>query len=138
MNTFQRKMRFSEKTKLTFESNEKVKEKIIMLDSNIKNNKNISLKTPNMRTYKSPLHKNNSRYAYATMIIFDEKYMPSILNLGMTLRLYKSEHKLICLVQDKTYINKFNGNKLMGISQDCIYDLLKIFDEVIGIDFEDE
>ena len=134
MNTFQRKMRFSEKTKLTFESNEKVKEKIIMLDSNIKNNKNISLKTPNMRIYKSSLHKNNSRYAYATMIIFDEKYMPSILNLGMTLRLYKSEHKLICLVQDKTYINKFNGNKLMGVSQDCIYDLLKIFDEVIGID----
>jgi predicted phage tail protein len=56
------------------------------------------------------------------------------LALAMSLRLYKTSSKLVCLVQDKSYINSYNGKKIMGISQKVINDLLLLFDEVIGVD----
>jgi hypothetical protein len=119
------------KYKLTKESNERVKENIIILDKDIKK---YQLFKPNLRIYKSPVNKNNSKNAIISMLIFDENYMASVLTLAMSLRLYKTTSKLVCLVQDKSYINIHNGKKLLGVSQDIINDLLLIFDEVIGID----
>ena len=119
------------KFKLTKESNNKVKENIIILDNDIKK---FPLFKPNLRIYKSPLNKNNSKNAIISMLIFDENYISSVLTLGMSLRLYKTTSKLVCLVQDKSYINIHNNKKLLGVSQDIINDLLLIFDEVIGID----
>lgn len=127
-------MSFSQKLDLTKTSNEKVKENIINLDNEIKNTKKYKLYKPNIRIYSSSINKNNSKNAIMTLLIINENYVPSILALVMSLRLYKSTSKLVCLVQDKSYINTYNGKQIMGISQKVINDLLLLFDEVIGID----
>ena len=127
-------MNFSQKVNLTKASNEKVKENIINLDNEIKNTKKYNLYKPNIRIYQSPINKSNSKNAIITLLIINENYVPSILALAMSLRLYKTTSKLVCLVQDKSYINTYNKKKIMGISQKVINDLLLLFDEVIGVD----
>lgn len=127
-------MNFFQKVDLTKTSNEKVKENIINLDNEIKNTKKYELYKPNIRIYPSSINKNNSKNAIITLLIINENYVPSILALGMSLRLFKTTSKLVCLVQDKSYINSYNGKKIMGISHKVINDLLLVFDEVFGID----
>ena len=127
-------MNFFQKVDLTKTSNEKVKENIINLDNEIKNTKKYELYKPNIRIYPSSINKNNSKKAIMTLLIINENYVPSILALAMSLRLFKTTSKLVCLVQDKSYINSYNGKQIMGISQKVISDLLLLFDEVIGVD----
>ena len=128
-------MNFSQKLELTKISNDKVKANIINLDNEIKNTKNYKLHKPNIRIYSSPINKNNSKNAIMTMLIINENYVPSILALAMSLRLYKTSSKLVCLVQDKSYINSYNGKQIMGISQKVINDLLLLFDEELLLIF---
>jgi len=124
---------FYKRTKLTRESNDKVKDGIIKLDNEIRSPLYSSkLKTPSLRIYKSPYNNNTSKNAIVSMLIIDENYVPSLLVLAESLRLLKTTSKLVCLVQDKSY--EYQGKRLHGISHNTINDLLKLFDEVIGID----
>src|SRR3989304_1609189 len=55
---------------------------------------------PQFREYKI----NNyikTNYAYVTLLIIDETYLPGILILGYSLKKYNNNYNLICLVQDK-------------------------------------
>ena len=94
-------MNFFQKVDLTKTSNEKVKENIINLDNEIKNTNKYELYKPNIRVYKSHINKSNSKNAIMTLLIINENYVPSILALAMSLRLYKTTSKLVCLVKDK-------------------------------------
>jgi len=125
---------FYKRTELTRQSHNKIKDRIIKLDYDIRlpEYKN-KLKTPSLRIYKSKhLPENKSKNAIVTMLIIDENYVPGVLALAESLRLLKTTSKLVCLVQDKSYL--YNDKKIYGVSQETIDDLLLLYDEVIGID----
>lgn len=127
-------MKFDEKLELTRNSNLLVYSKIIELENEVRKMKKEDLYKPNYRIYKSPHFNNKSPYIYLTFVMIDETYIPSALNLANSLRVLKTEHKIVCLVQDKSYVNIFNGTQMNGISYESIENLLLVFDEVIGCD----
>ena len=109
-------------------SNKMLKTYILKTDTYIKKLPKKELIYPKFRYYESHYNKNNSKYAYVTMIFSGESYLPAILALGHSLRKVKSKHKLICCVQDK---DEYSLNK---ISPEKINEINKIYDLVIGID----
>ena len=69
------------------ESNKILKPYILKVDKYIKKLPEKELIYPKFRYYESPYNKNNSKYAYITMIFFGESYLPVILALGHSLRM---------------------------------------------------
>lgn len=117
----------------TRKSHQKVKNKIIQLDEEIEK---INVEVPSLRMY--PNHKrgvpiNPKRYAYCSCIFLNDSYMPSVLTLGMSMRLMKVRYPLVVLVQDKPYQDK-GGKVYPGISKKNIEDLMNVFDYVVGCD----
>ena len=97
------------------------------------NDKNLI--TPHFRKY----YKHNfkkTKYAYATMVILSEDYIPGALTLAYSLRKNNNNNNIICLVQDKPVYKYINNVKtyFKGVNRNTIEDLLKIFDVVYGID----
>lgn len=117
----------------TRKSHEKVKDKIILLDKNIDK---ISIEMPSLRMYpnqKRGVPINPKRYAYCSCIFLNDSYMPSVLTLGMSMRLMKVRYPLVVLVQDKPYKSK-DGKEYPGVSKKNIEDLMNVFDYVVGCD----
>ena len=108
-------------------SNNIIKQYVLKVEKYIKSLPLKELIYPNFRYYKSSYNKNNSKYAYVTMIFGGESFLPAIFALGHSLRLVNSKHKLICMVQDK---DEYNLNK---ITKEQIDEINKIFDLVIGV-----
>jgi hypothetical protein len=89
---------------------------------------------PNIEKYfrfiKKPKNKTNN--CYATIIIIDNSYLPSILVSGYKLKQI-TELNTICFVQDQPYYE--NGKKIFsGLSYNDIKEIKQIYDCVIGID----
>ena len=78
---------------LTSKSKKNVEKKILQLK-----NHNLTKIKNNFRYYKSDNNKNNSNYAYVTIIFGGIQYLPAILALGHSLRKTKTHNKLICLI----------------------------------------
>lgn len=106
-------------------SKKRVEKKILKLNDKIKY---MDLKKSNFRYYPSNINKNNSKNAYVTIIFGGDAYIPGILALGHSLRLTKTNYKLICMVQDKDEYN------FKGLNKDIIDEINKIYDLVVGID----
>lgn len=72
--------------------------------------------------------------AYLTIVIINNKYLPSILVSGYILKyVAKTKYNIVCLVQDKPYY--VDGNIISpGLNKDEINDIKKIYDCVVGID----
>jgi len=114
--------------KNTGESNKILQPYVLEVDKYIKNLPLKDLIYPNFRYYESYYNKNNSKYAYVTLIFAGESYLPGIIALGHSLRKTNTKHKLICLVQDK---EEFLLNK---INKDIIDEINKIYDLVLGME----
>ena len=110
------------------ESNNILKSYVLKMDKYIKSFPLKKLIYPKFRYYESRYNKNNSKYAYVTIIFAGESFLPGIFALGHSLRKVNSKYKLICMVQDK---NEYNLNR---ITKDQIDDINKIYDLVIGVD----
>ena len=111
----------------TGESNKILKPYILKVDKYVKSLPLSSLIYPKFRYYESRYNKNNSKYAYVTLIFGGNTYLPGVLALGHSLRKVKSKYKLICCVQDKDEYG------LERITEDKIDEINKIYDLVIGI-----
>ena len=85
----------------TGKSNKILKKYSLKVDNYVKKIPIKDLIYPKFRYYKSDYNKNDSKYAYVTIIFNGCGYIPAIMSLGNSLRMVKSKHKLICLVQDK-------------------------------------
>ena len=72
--------------------------------------------------------------AYLSIIIINNKYLPSILVTGYILKyVVKTKYNIVCLVQDKPYY--VDGNIISpGLNKDEINDIKKIYDCVVGVD----
>jgi len=117
----------------TIESNNKMVEMNPEIERNIELTKN-EIVLPTFRFYRNPFRRNQkTEYCYMTILFMNEKYVPSILTLGGSLRKKKVKHNLVCLFQDKSYKDK-NGNIIKGVSKETINDIMKIYDYVIGCD----
>lgn len=105
------------------------------IDNDIINN-NVKYNEPKYRYYKEK--ENKTKYAYSTIVIIDEKYIPSALSLAYSLKKNNSKNDIIIFIQDNPYyIYDDEGNIVNvfeGISYKTIEDLKKIYDEVIGFD----
>ena len=112
----------------TGNSNKILQPYILKVDKYIKSLSLKELIYPKFRYYESPYNKNNSKYAYVTMMFAGESYLSGIIALGYSLRKVKSKHKLICVVQDK---EEYGIN---NIKKDKIDEINKIYDLVIGVD----
>lgn len=117
----------------TKKSHLKIKEKILKLDQDIDS---MSINTPSLRMY--PNHRrgvplNPKRYAYCSCIFLNDSYMPSVLTLGMSMRLMKVRYPLVVLIQDKPYKSK-DGKIYEGVSKKNIEDLMYVYDYVVGCD----
>jgi hypothetical protein len=89
---------------------------------------------PNIDKYfrfiKKPDNKTN--FCYATIIIIDNSYLPSVLVSGYKLK-QLTDLNIVCFVQDQPYYE--NGKKIFsGLSNNDIKQIKKIYDCVIGID----
>jgi hypothetical protein len=96
--------------------------------------KKFNIFSPNIDKYfrfiKKPKHKTD--YCYATIIIIDNSYLPSILISGYKLKQI-TDLNIVCFVQDQPYYE--NGKKIFsGLSYNDIKQIKKIYDCVIGID----
>ena len=101
------------------------------------NDTNISKMThPTFRKYTTTRPFVKTEFAYVSLVILDETYIPSVLVLGYTLRKFKCKYNLICMVQDKPEDKIINDEKkhFPGVSRQVIDDMLKVFDIVYGID----
>jgi hypothetical protein len=94
------------KFKLTKESNEKVKENIIILDNDIKK---FSLSKPNLRIYKSHANRNNSKNAIMTLLIINENYDEK--NASLFEKLRHNFNKLVVIRK----VKNLNPDRLEGI-----------------------
>ena len=112
----------------TGKSNKILKKYALKVDKYVKKIPIKDLIYPKFRYYDSDYNKNDSKYAYVTIIFNGCGYIPAIMTLGNSLRIVKSKHKLICLVQDKDEYG------LEGIKKKIIDDINKIYDLVIGVD----
>ena len=119
---------YTDMLKKTGESNKILKPYILKIDKYIKSLPLSSLIYPKFRYYESHYNKNNSKYAYVTLIFGGNTYLPGVLALGHSLKKVKSKYKLICCVQDKDEYG------LDRITEDKIDEINKIYDLVIGID----
>lgn len=129
-------MNITNKLNETKKSLEIITPKINMLNnaiSNISSNKYIK---PYFRKYPSSKNRNDSEYAYVTIIILDDSYIPSVLALGNSIRKTKTKNKLVCIVQDNPIVikNKNEEKFYSGITKNQIDDINKVYDEVIGVD----
>lgn len=117
--------------------------------NNFYNINQFNINKPNYRIYKNPyrnVYKTDN--CFATMIFIDEKYIPSVLTLGKSLRESGVKNNLICFIQDKSYkkndvlwtnlfaqsANKDDGSILGGVSEETKRDLFSIYDYIVGID----
>ena len=112
----------------TGESNKILLPYILKTDKHIKSLSKKDLIYPKFRYYESKYNKNNSKYAYVSMVFNGDKYLPGILALGHSLRKVNTKHKLICCVQDK---DEYGLDK---ITKEIIDEINKIYDLVIGVD----
>ena len=122
------KKKYINMLKKTGKSNKILKPYVYQVDKYIKNLPPTELIYPKFRYYESNYNKNNSKYAYVTIIFLGNLYLPGILVLGHSLRKVNSKHKLICMVQDR---DEYGFNKITDVEIDTIN---KIYDLVIGID----
>jgi alpha-N-acetylglucosamine transferase len=124
----------------------RIKEEKTTIDSDIKIRKNIDnfkkkfskikeekLIIPNFRYYPSKININNSLFAYVTIIFGGDTYMPLVLALGNSIRMTNTKHKLICIIQDKPYIED-EKIKFKNITEEQINEINQIYDLCIGID----
>ena len=92
---------------------------------------------PSFRKYTTTTHPFvQTEWAYVSLVMLDEAYIPSVLVLGYTLRKFKCKYNLICMVQDKPEDKIINGEKkhFPGVSRQAIDDILKVYDVVYGVD----
>jgi hypothetical protein len=110
--------------------------KNINLDKKIKN---INYKKC-YKILKTP--KNKTDFAYATIIILNNTYLPSILATGFNLKYHNNvAYNLVCFVQRGPYKDE-NGKKIYengevkfpGLTDEEIKDICKIYDCVVSID----
>ncbi len=116
----------------TYKSHSKMKGKIESLDKKIDK---ISVNVPSLRFYpnKRGIKMNPKRYAYCTSIFLNDSYLPSVLTLGMSMRLMKVKYPSVVLVQDRPHRTK-EGEVFPGLSKKQIDDLMLVYDYVIGCD----
>lgn len=128
-------MNINNKFRLTNQSLDIVIPKIELLNSAISNIPKNKLVEPHFRIYPSQKNKNDSKYAYVTIIIINNSYIPAVLALGNSLRKTKTKYKLVCVVQDIPTTIQFGGEEKYypGITKNQIDDINKIYDEVIGV-----
>ena len=113
-------------------SHTNIKNKILKIDT--KFNKIIDNNNYNKyyRILKKPIHK--TEYAYATIIIFGNSYISSILSTGYIMKfMNKTKYNLICFVQDKPYYEN-DILKFKGLTEDEINDIGLFYDCIVGID----
>ena len=100
----------------------------------IKNNNSEKSLSKYYRILKMPDKQNKTKYAFATLIILNNTYIPTILSNGYIMKyIHKTKYNLICFVQDKPYYEN-DIIRFPGLTQDEINDIMKIYDCVIGID----
>jgi hypothetical protein len=109
-------------------SHNKIISFVVKIDNDFKNTE------PNTNKYfrfiKHP--KNKTDFCYATCIIINNSYLPSILVAGYKLKQI-TEYNIVCFVQDKPYFE--NGQeKFPGLNSYEIKQIKQIYDCVIGID----
>ena len=77
-----------------------IDDNIIKIDKRIQEIDEKYLIKPHFRKYVKKPYKVSEK-AYATLLMVDESYLPSVLVLGYSLRKFKNNYNLVCLVQDK-------------------------------------
>ena len=109
--------------------------KIELIDKYLKKVPKDVLKEPEFRKYTNKPFK-KTEYAYTSLLMVSEEYLPAILVLGYTLRKYKNKYNVVCMVQDKPTHKIINGEKkyFPGVSKNSIDEILKIYDVVYGVD----
>jgi hypothetical protein len=104
----------------TIDSHQKILQILPMIDHHIMK-KNTIVKLPSFRVYKNPYREvKKTPYCYATMLFLGEKYIPSALVLGESLRKSDVKQNVICFVQ--------------GVSEEAKIDLFRVFDEIVEIE----
>lgn len=97
--------------------------------------KNTQINLPSFRMYKNSTRQvQKTENCYVTCVFLSEKYIPSALTLGMSLRKVGVRQNTICMVQDTPYEVPGSNRVLEGVSPKGIKDLLKVFDFVVGCD----
>ena len=132
-------------------SAEKIKNKMIKLNTDViklfkqstksnesKTKSSTLLKKPDFRFYtKKNINKNDifsQKNAFITSIFINESYIPAALIWAKSFIDNKTKYPIVCYVQDKPYINNSDSTIFPGVSPEGINDLLKYFDLVIGVD----
>ena len=121
----------------TMESVKIVENKIVNIDNAINKIDKNKLMKPHFRKYtKEGREFVKTDIAYTSFLILNETYLPSVLVLGYSLRKYKNNYNLICMVQDKPEKKIINGVETYfeGVSKKGIDAILEIYDVVYGID----
>ena len=113
-------------------SQRKIAKKIEKIDKMFNKIKDEEITDEYYRILQKP--KNITKYAYATLLILNNSYIPTILATGYNLKyIDKTQYNTICFLQDKPYYE--NGVlKFVGVSQNEIEDIKKIYDCVVGVD----
>ncbi len=124
------------KDKAALESFYKIKDKMIKYDKDMHKlyeEKPELFKKPDFRYYtKKNNNLNNVENIYLTSVFISESYIPGALVLAYSLKKVKSKFPVVCMVQDVPY--EEDGKILFeGVSKDTIYNLLEVFDMVIGV-----
>lgn len=118
------------------QNNIKYSERIIQLEQDYINNNIKIYDKPIYRYYKEKRDK--TKYAYVTILMIDENYIPSTLGLVHSIKKNNSIYDTVLFVQDTPYYVKDDNDNIIniipGISINAIEDLKNIFDEVIGFD----
>ena len=101
----------------TKESHEKIIKILPMIDHHIMK-KDTQIPIPSFRFIQNPFRKvERTKYCYATMLFLGDKYVPSALVLGESLRKSGVKQNIVCFVQ--------------GINDDVKSDLFRVFDYIV-------
>jgi hypothetical protein len=113
-------------------SHNEIKDEIFKIDKKFDKSKSNIKKY--YRLLKEPDIKQKTNYAYATIIILNNSYLPSILATGYRMKyINKTKYNLICFVQDKPYYED-DILKFPGLTQDEINSINLFYDCIVGID----
>lgn len=140
MNSEKKKLTFNEKIELTKESMKHILPTMNNLnrkmESAYKDDPSAFIQ-PSFRYYVANGQTKEDIYskknAFITSMFISGDYIPSALILGYSLKKNHTKYPIICMVQDKPYIE--DGKVLFeGVKREGIDDLLEIFDMVVGVD----